>query len=251
MKALILSAGYATRLYPLTKDTPKPLLPIAGKPMIEYLLERLDNLKALNEVIIVTNDKFFRKFEEWHSNGSSFTKPIRLLNDGTTSDSDKLGAVGDIEFSIKKCSVKDDLLVIAGDNLFKFNVEDFLRFAESMRPYTSIGLYDFGNKEEARKYGVVELDDNGVLIDFQEKPKEPRTSLIAICMYYLPGEKLKFVSQYLEGNGNPDAPGYYIRWLHKQDKVYGYIFRGSWYDIGDMKSYQEANKVYGEEGRKW
>ena len=244
MKALILSAGYATRLYPLTKDSPKPLLPIAGRPMVEYLIDKLEAIPCLNEIIIVTNDKFARNFEEWHANGTSFSKPIKILNDGTTSDSDKLGAVGDMEFSIEKEAIKDDLLVIAGDNLFKFNLTDFLKFAEAKSPYPSIGLYDVKNKEEVKKYSAVELDNEGRVIDFQEKPKEPRTSLIAICMYYFPEEKLNLISQYLKGNGNPDAPGYYIRWLHKQEKVYGYIFNGIWYDIGDIKSYQEANSVY-------
>ena len=168
MKALILSAGYASRLYPLTEDVPKPLLPIAGRPMIEYLIDKLEAIPCLNEIIIVTNDKFTRNFEEWHANGASFSKPIKILNDGTTSDSNKLGAVGDMEFSIEKEAIKDDLLVIAGDNLFKFGIEDFLRFAQSKKPCSSVGLYDFGNKEEVKKYGVVELDDSDLLIDFQE-----------------------------------------------------------------------------------
>ncbi len=243
MKALILAAGYATRLYPLTKDRPKPLLPVADKPIIEHIAGRIENLREIKEIIVVVNNKFVDKFTAWKERFATRV-PITILDDGSRDDTDKLGAIRDLEFAIKEGHIDDDLLIIAGDNLFDAELTRFIDFAKSKAPAASIVLYDVKELELAKRYGVVETDEKGKVIAFTEKPLTPKTTLAAICMYYFPKRKLAKVSEYLQNENNPDAPGYYISWLCKESEVYAYTLKGSWHDIGSMASYEEAKKEY-------
>ncbi len=247
MKALILAAGYATRLYPLTLNRPKPLLEVAGKPMIEYVFERVEEINketdVVDEILVVTNQKFFAHFRKWAKAFKTGLK-VTILNDGTLSDNDKLGAIGDIDFTAKQADLSAGLLVVAGDNLFDFGLYDFVKFAREKEDGSGVGLYKIEDRELVKKYSVVTLDKENRIIDFEEKPENPQTSLVAICLYYFPHNHLKLIDKYLKEGNSPDAPGHYIGWLHKEKKVYGYPFEGAWYDIGDIRSYEQADSEW-------
>jgi len=243
MKALILAAGYATRLYPLTINSPKPLLPIGGKTMMDYIMDKLQDISDLDEVYVVTNSRFYRKFEKWASERKG-KKKIAVINDHTMTNEERLGAIGDIELVLKKAEVKDDLLIIAGDNLFSFDMNKFLDFAKAKSPSCSIVLHNIGSREEASKYGVVTTDEDNRLLTFSEKPSEPESTLVAICLYYFPSVKLKRVKEYLDESEHKDAPGNYISWLVSKEAVYGFVFDDEWYDIGDKDIYESIKDSY-------
>jgi glucose-1-phosphate thymidylyltransferase len=252
MKALILGAGYGVRLYPLTKDTPKPLLDVAGKPVIEWTLELLLSRKEIDRVFIVTNHRFYAKFQGWlkermASSAGLFRKygrKIVIYDDRTLSIDDRLGAIGDIDFAIKKGRIDDDLLIVAGDNLFGVDFSDFRAFARKRG--SCIALKDFKgrNKKLVSQYGVVTLDKDKRIIDFEEKPARPQTTLAATCLYIFARADLKLVKTYLKKGFNPDAPGYYLQWLYKTKNIYGYVMKGPWFDIGDIDSYGRACEYY-------
>ncbi len=244
---MLLAAGYATRLYPLTLDKPKPLLPIGTRPIIEFILDIVEPLKEVDEVFIVTNQKFSTHFEDWNR-GYSGPKKIVVVNDGTISNEDRLGATGDIEFVIRKKNIKDDLIVLAGDNIFKAGLRGFLDFSLSKRPALSIGLYDVGDMELAKKYGIVSLDSEKKIIEFREKPKAPSSTLAAQCLYFFPKERLGVMKEYLDTSTNQDAPGYFLEWLSGKEAVFGYVFKGEkWFDIGDRSSYEKAEYEFRKE----
>jgi len=244
MKALILAGGYGTRLYPLIKDTPKALLEVNGKELINYILDKIEHLKGLNEVLVVTNDKFEKILQEWAGRQTSFLYPITIINDGTSTPEDRLGSIGDIDFAIKKESLNDDVLVLGSDNLFDFGLDEFFNTAVKKPESVSIGLYDVGDLEEAAKFGVVGLSADQKIISFIEKPAKPESTLIAMCMYYLPQKTLGFIRDYLIESQKSDTAGDYIRWLHESRDVYGFKFTGKWYDIGSIESYEEAQKSF-------
>lgn len=241
MKTLILCAGYATRLYPLTLNQPKHLLPIAGKPMLQYIIDELEKIEEIDEIYLVTNQKFFSVFDDWVKK-LKIKKKIHVFNDGTLSDDTKLGAIGDMDFVINEAKIDDDLLVIAGDNLFKLNLRDFINFFKEKG--TAIAVYDVKNKELMKKYGEVKLDSDKRLIHFQEKPQEPQTTLAAIGMYLFPKNQLGIIKQYLSEKNSPDQPGKYIQWLYQRQPVYGFVFTEGWYDIGDIDQYHQADRDY-------
>ena len=244
MKILILAAGYGTRLYAISKDTPKPLLPIVQKPLIDHLLERIRHFDQLKELIVVTNNKFEKNFQEWAEGKKDFPAPVSVVNDGTNTPEERLGSVGDIAFVLKNYKVDDDLLVMGGDNLFDYSLDDYLVFARKNTPHVSIGLYDIGNIEEATKFGVVQIDKEGKVVSFEEKPEKPKSSLVAMCFYYFPKQSLKLVEQYLKKMGKADKAGDYIKWLTEESTVYGFKFKGKWYDIGSVESYYEAQEKF-------
>ncbi len=245
MKALILAAGYGTRLYPLSENKAKALLPIGGRPMVEHIIEKIEEIPGLNEICMVVNQKFHGAFEDW-SRVLETDKKIRVFNDGSTGDENKLGAIGDIRFAIQKGEITDDLFVVAGDNLFDFSLHPFVEFFREKG--TAVGLYRVEPIELVKRYSVVEMDENHRILSFEEKPEHPQTNTIAICMYLFPKEKLDLVFKYLEQGNNPDAPGYYIKWLVENESVYGFTFSGRWFDIGDIKCYEEADKAFTKEG---
>lgn len=246
MKVLLLAAGYATRLYPLTLNTPKPLLAVAGKTVMGYIFDLIEPLEEADEVFIVTNEKFFRNFEGWKKTFKS-SKKITVVDDGTASNEARLGATGDIEFVIEKKNIKDDLLVLAGDNLFKADLSIFTKFCASKRPSVTIGLYDIKDLILASKYGIVSVDKNNKIIDFKEKPASPPSTLAAMCLYFFPKERLDIMKSYLGMDNSKDAPGYFLEWLYKREPVFGYIFKDKkWFDIGDKKSLEEADKEFRE-----
>jgi len=247
MRVLILAGGYGTRLYPIIVDTPKVLLQVCGRPLVDYLLDKVREFRELQEILVVTNNKFYSQMQDWAAAKKDFPFPIKIVNDGTTSPENRLGSVGDIDFVIKQCAVEDDLLVLGGDNLFDYSLAPAVEFARAKSPRATVGLYDIGSKEAAKIFGVVAMDKSGKVTSFEEKPANPKSSLIAMCFYYLPKITLGFVDEYLKATGKADKAGEYIRWLAEEKGVYGFQFRGKWYDIGSVEAYNEAQKSFGRE----
>lgn len=244
MKALILAAGYGTRLYPLIKDEPKALLKINDKPLVNYILDKIEHISGLNEVVLVTNEKFYSIFQEWAQQQTAFPYKIKIVNDGTKTPEDRLGSIGDIEFALKKAEINDDVLVVGSDNLFDYNINEYIEFARKKSPSVSIGLYDVGDLKEATKFGVVALDADDRISSFEEKPEVPQSTLVAMCFYYLPKDSLGLVGDYLIESEKSDTAGDYIRWLHQKNVVYGFRFIGKWYDIGSIEAYEEAKEKF-------
>ena len=244
MKALILAAGYGTRLYPHTTYLPKPLLKINKRPLINYLLDKIGELDEISDIIVVTNDRFFKQFQAW-KDSLKIKQRIYLLNDLTRSPQDKLGAIGDMYFVFNKQDNASDYLVLGGDNLFKASLVDFIQFAKSKPAYATIGLFDIKDRQEARHYGVVSLDKDNRIIKLTEKPKKPTSSLVAMCLYYFPQKKIRLIKEYLKNPANSrDTLGTYINWLSSKDKVYGFIFKDSWFDIGHIHTYKKVKELF-------
>lgn len=244
MKALILAAGYATRLYPLTREYPKALLHVNHKPIINHIVEKLARVEAINEIIVVTNSKFALRFRHWKRK-LRLPKPVSIVDDLTKDNESRRGAIGDIEFAVTDRGITGDLLVIGGDNLFDSGLDEFLSFARSRRASPVVGAYNVSDKAHACRYGVISLDNLGRVADFKEKPKRPSSTLVAMCLYYFPKERLGLIKEYLGRRaGRHDATGSYIDWLRKKIPVYGFVFGGRWYDIGDHKFYNEAKQSF-------
>ncbi len=242
MKAIILAAGYATRLYPLTLNTPKALLPICGKAILDYIVEEIETIEIIDSLIIVSNDKFFKNFEDW-KNTSKYRLDITVLNDNTTDDSNKLGAVGDINFAIKTLSIDDDVLVMAGDNIFTFRLKDYYDcFAE--KNCDMILTKELDSLADLRRMANVQIDEAGKVLDMVEKPENPKSNIAAFASYIYKRETLPLIEEYLKKGNNPDAPGFFPSWLHKIKDVYAYTFEGECYDIGTPESYKEVNEIF-------
>lgn len=243
MKALILAAGYATRLYPLTKEYPKPLLKVGRKLLIDYIVDKLTALDACDEIIVVTNSKFISFFRRWAKKLKT-KKRLTLVDDLTKGLSDRRGAIGDTYFAVRERRIKDSLLIIGGDNLFDRGLDEFLKFSAAKINAPVIGVYDIKSRRKADKYGVIRMDRAKRIIDFKEKPAKPGSSLIAMCLYYFPANKLSLIGEYMRKTKKHDATGFYIDWLRKKEPVYGFIFGGRWYDIGDPQVYNEAKQKF-------
>lgn len=244
MKALILAAGYATRLYPLTKKYPKPLLPVGEKPIINYIVEKIERIRDIDEIIVITNNKFFPLFKKWAEKLKS-SKRISLINDLTLDEHDRRGAIGDMSFAIRKKRISDDLLIVGGDNIFDASLEPFISFAQKKKKHPVIGAYGIKSIAEAKNYGTIKINSKKQVVDFKEKSSKPISRLIAMCIYYFPKETVQLIKAYLKSRSNQrDASGFYIDWLRKKIRVYGFVFSGRWYDIGDYNFYNAAQKAF-------
>lgn len=231
MKALILAAGYATRLRPLTDTIPKQLLPVGGRPMVDWIVDRIVETSA-DEIHLVTNARFAEDFARW-----AHGRDIQIHDDGTTSNDDRLGAIGDIHF----VGLDDDVLVIAGDNLFDYSLAEYEQYWRIHEGASCIAVLDVGDPQLAKQYGIVDVDDDDRVTGFVEKPENPPTTLCATAAYLYVREHVRLVESYL-GEGNPpDQPGNFVAWLHKRAPVYAYRFPGEWYDIGDSSQLLEAD----------
>ena len=241
IKVLVLAAGYATRLYPLTENTPKPLLKVGSKSIIEHILSKLETVKGADQVYVVTNDKFYPVFVDWSKRVKSPFK-LKILNDGTKNNEDRLGAVGDIHFVVKQEKIKDDLLVIAGDNLFGFSLFDFIGFFKSKNS-SVVAFHDLKDKDKVKgKYGVGILEGSKV-VDFEEKPLMPKSGLASTACYFFKKSDLSHIHNLLKA-GKADAPGNLIKYLAENSKVHAFVFDEHWFDVGTFESLEEAKKVY-------
>jgi glucose-1-phosphate thymidylyltransferase len=236
MKALILAAGYATRLYPLTKAVAKPLLPLAERPMLDYLLDAINEVDDVDEIHVVTNHKFAAAFAEWAN-----TREVVVHDDGTTSEDDRLGAIGDIRFVVDKADLDDDLLVIAGDNLFDYSLADYVQWWRGKGEASAVALYDVGSLELVQQYSNVDLDADGRLVAFTEKPQSPTSTLVATAAYIYHRAHAPLLRTYLDDDNPRDQPGRFIAWLVPRVPVYGYPAAGDWRDIGDAQQLLDAD----------
>ena len=236
MKALILAAGYATRLYPLTKAVAKPLLPLAERPMLDYLLDAIDEVDDVDETHVVTNHKFAAAFAEWAN-----TREVVVHDDGTTSEDDRLGAIGDIHFVVDAAGLDDDLLVIAGDNLFDYSLADYVQWWRGKGEASAVALYDVGSLELVQQYSNVDLDADGRLVAFTEKPQSPTSTLVATAAYIYHRAHAPLLRTYLDDDNPRDQPGRFIAWLVPRVPVYGYPAAGDWRDIGDAQQLLDAD----------
>jgi len=242
VKLVVLAAGYATRLYPLTLDRPKPLLTVGGRPLLERLLESLSAIAGIDGAYLVTNAKFAGHFERW---AETYAGPLRpaVVDDGTTSDDDKLGAIGDLGLALERTGLDDELVVVAGDNLFSGSLAGFgAVVAERGAPV--VGVYDVGRLEEMSKYNAIELDGDGRITFFEEKPEDPTSTLMAIALYFYPRQSVPLVRQYLEEGNNADQPGRLVEWLYPRVPFYIWRVPGTWYDIGSKESLEEADRAF-------
>ena len=239
MKCLILAAGYATRMYPLTKDFPKPLLPVKEKAILEYLLEDLEENCNIKEYFIVTNHRFILQFEEWKES-LSYKDKVVLFDDGSTENENRLGAVKDIEFVIKQAEIKDDLLILAGDNLLDFSLKVFVE--EFCKTKHNMVMCHKEEIEKLRKTGVAELSDTGLILNMEEKPIVPKGTY-AIPPFYIFTQKILPTIQEGINMGCPsDSPGGFLSWLCKREEVYAMKMPGKRYDIGSLESYETVCK---------
>src|SRR3989344_5791500 len=244
MEVLILAAGYATRLYPLTENIPKPLLKVGNKAILERIFSKLEAVKRVTRVYIVTNDKFYPAFTNWVKNYKTPFR-VKILNDGTKNNEDRLGAVGDIHFVVQQEKINDDLLVIAGDNLFGFSLSAFTDFFKNKNS-SVVAFHDLKDENKVKgKYGVG-IVQGSKIIDFEEKPAEPKSSLASTACYFFKKNDLPHI-QDLVKMGKVDAPGNLIKYLATQSQVHAFVFDEHWFDVGTFESLAEAQKVY-EEG---
>lgn len=239
MKCLILAAGYATRLYPLTENFPKPLLEVAGKPILDWLIEDLEKTGKIDQYIVVSNHKFAPIFRKW-ADGRSV---IIVIDDGTSTNETRLGAVRDIQLGISSCGIDDHLLVMAGDNLLSFSLKEYLDYFEE-KGTTCIMRYFEPDAARLRKSGVVEVDSDGLILSMEEKPSEPRSHWCCPPFYIYRKEDLKLVDTGIEEGCGVDAPGSFIAWLCGRTAVHAWEMPGRRYDIGNLESYKEVQSIF-------
>ena len=240
MKCLILAAGYATRLYPLTENFPKPLLEVKGKTILDWLIEDIDTLGEVDEYIVISNHKFAHHFDAW---AEKCSHNITVLDDGTTSNETRLGAVKDIQFAIDTLSLDTDMLVIAGDNLLDFSLTEFIKYAKE-KGASAIMRYFEADEKRLLKSGVVTVDQNDLITEMTEKSPTPATHWCTPPFYYYTRSDARLVKAGIEAGCGTDAPGSYIAWLCKQTKVYAMEMPGRRYDIGNLESYEAVKKEY-------
>lgn len=242
MKVIILAGGYAKRLWPLTKNTPKQLLSVGGRPMIEYVMDKLEIQEEVDKIIISTNKKFEKKFKQWLAENKS-KKDISLVIEPTASEESKLGSVGALGYLIEKKNISEELMIIGGDNLFEFDLKDLIDYYRE-KDGDVVALYDLKSIQEAQNYGVAKVDEEMRIIDFVEKLENPPSTLVSTACYILSPEGVRSILTYLDKAGNPDAIGFFIKWLVKRKRIFGFVFSGRWFDIGSLESLKEADFIY-------
>jgi glucose-1-phosphate thymidylyltransferase len=239
VKALLLAAGYAMRLRPLTEKTAKPLLPVGGRPMVDWIVDAIEESGTVDGIHVVTNAVYAADFERWGAE-----RGVTVWNDGTSSNDDRLGALGDILFAVRQGGLGDDgLLVIAADNLFEFSLADYVDFWFE-KGGSALAVHRLADPSLASLYGVIELDRSDRVVGMQEKPDRPRSDLVSTATYLFSREHLGVLDRYLDEGNAPDPPGAFLAWLCERDSVYGFRFSESWLDIGDPKQLLEADNRY-------
>ncbi len=241
MKCILLCAGYATRLFPLTENFPKALLKVGTRPLLDYILDEINSLEQVNEIYLVTNAKYTPHFEAWAKEKNNI-KPITVFNDGTSTNDDRLGAIGDINYTIEKANINDDILVMATDNLFSFKLKDFVEFYnEKKSAAICVKKEEYNN---LKRLGVVETNEEMRVVGFEEKPAEPKGEYAATAIYLYNKEIIPVFKKYIEEGNNTDAPGNFVAYLYKKEPVYGYVLNGEWYDVGTHEALAQVNEIY-------
>jgi len=243
MKCIILCAGFGTRLYPLTINKPKALLKIGDGLIIEYILERLEKIKSIDEIFIVSNEKFYLQFVWWLEKLKHPLKnKIKITNDNVLTNEKRIGGLGDLSFVMKSNRIEEDVLIVLGDNFFNFGLDKFIEFFEKNKK-TCICVYDVGNREKAKRFGVVTLTKNNrKIVSIEEKPEEPKTTLASIGIYIFTKDDLKKFEEYMGGDLNKEGPAYFVKYLLEGQDVLGYVCQGEWHDVGTVEQYNELNK---------
>ena len=243
MKAVILAAGYATRLRPLTENFPKPLLPVGGRPMLDWIVDRAKEVDEIDGIHVVTNARYADDFEAWaRSRGG-----VAVHDDGTTTNEDRLGAIGDLQFTVEQARLQGDhLLVIAGDNLFDYSLARYVEWWRGKGTASAIAVRRIPDRELIKQYGVVTIDDSERITSIVEKPEDPQSDLAATATYIYHREHAALLPEYLEAGNSPDQPGRFPAWLVERAPIYGYAFEGLWMDIGDRVQLLEADNLLRE-----
>jgi glucose-1-phosphate thymidylyltransferase len=236
MDAVVLAGGYATRLWPITRHRPKMFLPVGESTVVDRVFAELEDDDRIDDVYVSTNERFAGAFETYLAE-RGFEKP-RLSVEDTTEEDEKFGVVGALAQLVEREGVEDDLLVIAGDNVISFDVAEFIDFFTA-RDAPTLAAYDVGSRERASSYGLVELDGDRV-VDFQEKPDDPASTLVSIACYAFPADAVSLMEEYLTAGNNPDEPGWFVQWLQARQPTYAYTFEGAWFDIGTPEAYLDA-----------
>ena len=237
MKCLILAAGYATRLYPLTENFPKPLLKVAGKPILDWLIDDLEKSGLIDEYIVVSNHRFANIFRDWAG------PKVRVIDDGTTTNDTRLGAVRDIQLGVETAKVNDDLFVMAGDNLLSFSLCEFIAYAQQKGTSCIMRYYE-PDEQKLHKSGVAEVDENSKIVSMVEKPAEPKSHWCCPPFYYIVKADVPKVAEAIANGCGVDAPGSFIAWLCGQTTVYAWEMPGPRYDIGNLESYEQVQRTY-------
>lgn len=241
MKCILLCAGYATRLFPLTENFPKALLEVGGRAIIDYTLDKVNAIDEIDAIYLVTNAKYAPHFQKWADEKNN-GKPITVFNDLTTSNDDRLGAIGDIQFTIDNANIDDDILVLATDNLFDFALTDFVAFYQGKQaPSVCVRKEDY---ETLKRLGVAQLDQEMKILGFEEKPAEPKSEYAVYAEYIYPKTVLPMIKEYLEEGNSCDAPGNLVRYIYQKVPTYAYEFTGDCYDVGTHEALAKVNELY-------
>jgi len=245
MKAYLLAAGYATRMYPLTRDRPKPLLEVGGRPILTHLVRRIETLSDLTEIVVIGNHRFAEPLARWRDT-TACRVPVRVLDDGSTSEHDRLGAIGDLAFALREVPAgREDWVVAAGDNLLGFDLQSIeADFRARHAPTIVVRDVPTAQTGVASSYNDVTLDPGGRVVRFREKPDRAATGIAAIALYFFPPEVVDLLARYLAEGGNPDAPGYFIAWLVGETTVRASRFEGDWFDIGSLDALATAQERF-------
>lgn len=243
MKCVVLAAGYATRLYPLTQNYPKPLLMVGEKSILDRLID--DLAMDIEEFVIVSNHKYYNIFEEWRENKiiKCPLSKITIIDDGTSTNETRLGAVKDIQLAIKEKNITDDVLVVAGDNVLDFSLHDFIKYAENHKT-SCVMCYEENDLVKQQKTAIITVDENNIITSYEEKPKKPRGNLAVPPFYFFCKRDLTKLEEALHGGCGYDAPGSFAAWLSEKTIMYAYAMIGKRYDIGDINSYELTKKVF-------
>lgn len=240
MKCLILSAGYATRLYPLTENFPKPLLTVGDKTILDWLIDDIDTADIIDEYVVISNHKYAHHFEKW---ATTKTQKITVVDDGTSTNETRLGAVKDMTYAIDSLSIDDDMLVIAGDNVLDFSLTRFIAYAKEKKTSCVMRYYEPEFKK-LLKTGVVTVDENDVVTAMTEKSPEPATHWCCPPFYYYTRSDSKLIEKAISDGCGTDAPGSFVAWLCKHSTVCAMEMPGKRYDIGNLESYEKVKSEY-------
>jgi glucose-1-phosphate thymidylyltransferase len=244
LDVIVLAGGFAKRMWPLTKNKPKHLLEIAGKPMLAYTLDTLVEMDGIGSVYVSTNEAFEDHFQDFLSEYSR--EKVKLIIEPSPTEEKKLGSIGGLGYLIKREGLSNDTMIIGGDNLFEFHPSEAVKVFDNCRKDV-VAVYDVGSKEKASLYGIVDINENNIITSFLEKPKDPPSSLAATAFYVFKAETVSLVLKYLKEGGKPDALGHFITYLVERSPVYAWKFDGRWFDIGSLEVYHEADRYFRSE----